>query len=81
MSPPGNTNLKLPRVVIVCDGEHWFTRRVAWAVHDIVGHDEMVYHCDKALGGAYKSIEEAVRALKRRYPARLRLSAKRKRAP
>ena len=62
---------KLPRVVIVCDGEHWFTRRVACAVHDCVGHDEMVYHCDKSLGGPYKSAYAAVRALKRKTPTRV----------
>jgi hypothetical protein len=67
---------KPPRVAIVCDGEHWFTRHIAWTVHNTVDCDEMVYHCDRPIGGPYKSVGEAVRALKRRYSSLARRPAR-----
>jgi hypothetical protein len=59
----------MPRVVIVCDGHAWFTRRLAVIQHDL-DRNEKVYHCDRHLGGPYKSAKEAVRALKRKDPVR-----------
>jgi len=61
---------KKPRVVIVCDGEHWFIRRLV-AIHHDLDTDTKNYHCDKHLGGPYESVEEAVQALRSpRRPAR-----------
>lgn len=51
-----------PRVLIVCDGEAWFTRRVCTIVHD-TEHDLKVYRCDKHLVGPFVDVQQAVEAL------------------
>jgi len=53
-------------VLIVTDGKKWFIRGVRVSIHDFrpeEGIDEMVYRCDKHLGGPYNSFGAAARHL------------------
>lgn len=59
-----------PRVLIVCDGEAWFIRRVTATIHDGY-HDEMVYRCDQPLGGPFSDVLQAVDALAKIPPEKL----------
>lgn len=52
------------RVLIAYDGEDWFVRRIALSVQDDI-RGELVYHCDKHLGGPFKTAEEALKAATR----------------
>ena len=47
------------RRLIVFDGENWYVRRVAVIEHDLT-NDHMVYHCDKPLGGPFKTAQLAI---------------------
>ncbi len=47
------------RILIVGKGKRWFTRMVAYTMYDAT-RDEMVYHCDKPIGGPFKSLAIAV---------------------
>ncbi len=51
------------RVLVVFDGVAWFTRRVKVIVHDSE-LDEMVYRCDKHLGGPFIDAQTAIDTLK-----------------
>jgi hypothetical protein len=53
----------MKRVVIVFDGKAWFVRRVRLSVHD-GDRSEMVYHCDKPIGTAHATIEDAAATAK-----------------
>ena len=55
--------MKTKRVLIVSDGEAWFVRRVRSTVHDLSA-DEIVYFCDRPIGGRHASLEEATEALR-----------------
>lgn len=48
------------RILVVFDGDSWFVRRVRVIEHDLT-KDEKVYRCDAPIGGAYKSLAEAIR--------------------
>jgi hypothetical protein len=52
------------RILIVCDGESWFVRRVAYNVENWT-RGEMIYHCDKHIGGPFKSLSGAVAATRK----------------
>lgn len=43
------------RVAIVLNDGKWYARRVAYVIHDL-DRDEMVYRCDKSLGGPYRNL-------------------------
>jgi|KBSMisStaDraftv2_1062788.scaffolds.fasta_scaffold6062593_1 hypothetical protein len=45
------------RKAITFDGKYWYVRRIAYVRQDDI-HNEMVYHCDKHLGGPYKKLED-----------------------
>lgn len=50
------------RVLVVFDGEHWFSRKLKTSAHRIdaeLGIDEMVYRCDD-LSGPHATIDDAV---------------------
>ena len=52
----------MKRILISFDGTNWFIRRIAVIEHDLE-HDDMIYRCDKPLGGPFKTVHEAVAAL------------------
>lgn len=52
------------RILVVTDGKSWYVRQVRLSVHEWE-RDEMVYHCDKHLGGPYESLDIAAEAAKR----------------
>jgi hypothetical protein len=52
-----------PRLLIVCDGDRWYVRRLVTITHDLAS-DEKIYRCDAPIGGACKTIAEAVRVAK-----------------
>lgn len=52
------------RVAITFDGTAWFLRRIASVTEDNI-RGEMVYHCNKHLGGPYRSLPAACAALSR----------------
>jgi len=50
---------KLPRLLIVCDGEAWYVRRLVTITHDLE-RDEKNYRCDKPIGSRCATLAEAV---------------------
>lgn len=52
----------MTRILISFDGTSWFIRRIAVIEHDLE-HDDMIYRCDKPLGGPFGTVHEAVAAL------------------
>lgn len=49
----------MTRFLIVYDGGSWFVRQLASSTQN-----EMVYRCDKHLGGPFDTLDEAVRLVK-----------------
>ncbi len=50
------------RIVIVCDGNRWYIRRLRVIEHDL-DLDEKVYRCDQPLGNDFATLLDAVCAL------------------
>lgn len=55
---PTVTNVE-GRIAIIFDGNAWFIRSIAGSTHDLT-NDEMIYHCDKPLGGPYKTLQDLI---------------------
>ncbi len=51
--------MKKPRLLIVCDGDAWFVRRLVSITHDL-DRNEKVYRCDKPIGGPCTTLAAAV---------------------
>jgi hypothetical protein len=53
------------RLLIVRNGGKWYIRRVRLVEHYYDPPlDEKVYHCDRHLGGLYKTFDEAAKVVK-----------------
>lgn len=53
------------RRLVVFDGTAWFVRRVRTIEHNL-DLDEKVYHCDKHLGGPFKTAAQAVKSFEKK---------------
>lgn len=51
-----------PQIAIVLKDGQWFIRRIAYTVRDDA-RGEMVYHCDKHLGGPFAGWREMADAV------------------
>lgn len=52
------------RVLLVHDGTAWFLRHVRLIIEEDMMRSEMVYKCDKHLGGPFADLDDAVRFMK-----------------
>lgn len=55
------------RVAIVFDGSKWFARHIRVIEHDLK-RDEKVYRCNRPIGGAFDTAEEALAAARKEFP-------------